>query len=243
MEVSSKDKGFNPLIVNLQPLEVGYHEKNPDLKKTIESFYNQIKNNLYVSVKAEYLIARDVYDAEQSLTSQDFNTLIDKLGFAESTKSKYLTVGKDTRLWRLFSKGKLPLKWTTNYLLATLTDAQFERVEEEIDCDMTATSIKQIANVSRKQNKEFENALLGFLQLEVDKTEVDVSSFKKIVAKVKSVLSKIPEVKINDKKVDTVKEKLITHKEKELRQELAITKAKQVLSQAGGTFEKAEAVA
>ena len=32
MEVSSKDKGFNPLIVNLQTLEVGYHEKNDKLK-------------------------------------------------------------------------------------------------------------------------------------------------------------------------------------------------------------------
>jgi|TARA_B110000967_G_C18789483_1_gene512552 hypothetical protein len=239
MKVSSKDKVFNPLIVNLQTLEVGYHEKNDKEKYTIDSYYQQIKNNQYVSTKAEYLISRDLFDAQSKLTKSEFDRLCEKLEFAESTQSKYLSIGADTRLWRLFTVGKLPLKWTNQYLLTTLTDAQFAKVEKSIDCDTTASKIKQLANMDKKKEKAFEKMLLSFLQVEVENT-IDVAGFETLVNKVKSVLVKIPNVNINEDKVETVLEKLRTQREKESKKEIEIAKAKQVLSDAGTSFEQAK---
>jgi len=242
MEVSNKDKGFNPLIVNLQTLEVGYNKGKPKLKATWESYYHQIKNNLYVSVKAEYLVARDLYDAEETLTVSEFKLLTERLGFAESTITKYLNVGKDTRLWRLFGKGKLPLKWTTNYLLTTLTDAQFEKVEERIDPDMTALQIKQIANIDRKTDNEFKKMLLSFLQVEVENT-IDVVGFETLVKSVKKALKSIPEINVNDDKVDTVIEKLKTVATKQSKKSEDIMRAKKILSDYKTSYDHAQAVA
>ena len=63
--VPTEQKYYNPLIVRLEALEVK--------DKTPEGYYRQIKNNLYVGVKAEYLVARDFWSAKNNLKSQEFN--------------------------------------------------------------------------------------------------------------------------------------------------------------------------
>jgi len=242
MEVSSKDKGFNPLIVNLQTLEVGYHEKNDKLKYTEDSYYHQIKNNMYVSTKAEYLISRDLFDAKSKLTKSDYDRLCRRLDFSESTVSKYISIGADTRLWRLFTEGKLPLKWTNQYLLTTLTDEQFAKVEKSLNPTTSASTIKQLANFEKKQAKAFQEMLLTFLEVAVENT-IDVAGFETLVDTVKSALVKIPNVNINEDAVGTVLEMLKKQREKESKKELEIAKAMQVLSDAGTSFEQAKQVA
>ena len=150
-------KIFNPLVNNLQTLIVK--------EKTVENYFSQIKSNLYIGVKAHYLIARDLYDAKQSLKNNDFSRLVEQLKFSGSTQSKYLSIGQDLRLWKLFIDGKLPFKWTTQYFLTTLTDEKFNKVAKKIDADMSIKDIKDIADVGKKEVQEFENKLLQLLSI------------------------------------------------------------------------------
>ena len=122
MENKTTMEIFNPLVNNLQTLEVGHNEKDPSKKKSVEKYFSQIKSNLYIGVKAHYLIARDLFDAKVNLKNNDFSRLVEQLSFSGSTQSKYLNIGKDLRLFSLFTKGKLPFKWTSQYFLTVEVD-------------------------------------------------------------------------------------------------------------------------
>ena len=125
---------YNPLNTNLMTMEVK--------TKKVENYYNQIRNNFYLGVKAQYLIARDLYDASVNLEKQEYARLVKMCGFSGSTQRKYLAIGGDIRLWNLFTKGTLPMKWTNQYILTQLTDEQFEKVESKIDAETKASEIK-----------------------------------------------------------------------------------------------------
>jgi hypothetical protein len=198
--VPNEQKFYNPMIVKLETLEVK--------GKTVENYIKQIKSNFYCSVKAHYLIARDLFDAKQNLKNEDYSRLVEALKFSDSTQSKYLKIGSDVRLWKLFIEGKLPMKWTNQYLLTKLTDEQFKKVQKVIDPETSAKDIVDVAEFKSEQKSQIENDLLSFLQLEIDKTTVSVSAYEDIVAQVKCSLTKIPQIKINDEKVEKVKDRI-----------------------------------
>jgi hypothetical protein len=198
--VPNEQKFYNPMIVKLETLEVK--------GKTVENYIKQIKSNFYCSVKAHYLIARDLFDAKQNLKNEDYSRLVEALKFSDSKQSKYLKIGSDVRLWKLFIEGKLPMKWTNQYLLTKLTDEQFKKVQKVIDPETSAKDIVDVAEFKSEQKSQIENDLLSFLQLEIDKTTVSVSAYEEIVAQVKCSLTKIPQIKINDEKVEKVKDRI-----------------------------------
>ena len=111
---------YNPLNNTLQTLEIK--------DKTIENYFNQIKTNFYSAVKAHYLVARDLFDAKENLNNQDFSELVKQCKFNGSTQRKFLSIGGDVRLMSLFIVGKLPMKWTTQYLLTQLDDSQLRKL-------------------------------------------------------------------------------------------------------------------
>ena len=149
-----------------------------------------------------------MFDAKQNLKNEDYSRLVEALEFSDSTQSKYLKIGSDVRLWKLFIEGKLPMKWTNQYLLTKLTDEQFKKVQKVIDSETSAKDIVDVAEFKSEQKSQIENDLLSFLQLEIDKTTVSVSAYEEIVAQVKSSLTKIPLIKINDEKVEKVKDRI-----------------------------------
>jgi hypothetical protein len=224
-------KFYNPLIVSLETLEVK--------EKTPEGYLRQIKNNLYVGVKAHYLVARDFWSAKNNLKPQEFNELVKQLGFSGSTQQKYLSIGSDIRLMRVFTAGKLPMKWTNQYLLTKLTDEQFSKVEKKLDPETTAKQIAVIAELKPDKKEQIANDLLKLFELELVKPEIDtISTFEKIVEKVKSALSKIPQVKLNEERVEPVKQKLTAYfsklekeKEKERLREFKLKLVKSRLNQ------------
>ena len=211
---------YNPLNTNLKTMEVK--------TKKVENYYNQIKNNFYLGVKAHYLIARDLFDAKQNLDNEDYGRLIEMCKFSGSTERKYLKIGCDVRLWRLFMSGKLPMKWTNQYLLTELTDEQFEKVESKIDAETTASKIKELAEMKKKQVEKFENMLLSFLTIEIDKSKVNVAKFKSILAQVKKDLSKIPELEIVDDKVDDVEKRISSYLNRQLNKKVKESKSEEI---------------
>ena len=213
-------KNYDPMISNLTTLEV----KN----KTVDNYYNQIKNNFYLGVKAHYIIARDLYDAKQNLGNEDYQRLLGKCNFSGSTERKYLLIGGDHRLFSLFTKGKLPIAWTNQLLLTTLTDKQFEKVESKIDAQTKASVIKKLAEMEKEQVEKIENMLLSFLTIEVDKSKVNVAKFKSILDKVKKDLSNIPEITIVDDKVDDVEKRISSYTQKIINKNIKESKKKEV---------------
>ena len=213
-------KNYDPMISNLTTLEV----KN----KTVDNYYNQIKNNFYLGVKVHYIIARDLYDASINLAKTDYQRLVSKCGFSGSTIRKYELIGGDHRLFSLFTKGKLPMKWTNQYLLTQLTDEQFENVESKIDVDTTASKINELAEMKKEQVEKIENMLLSFLTIEIDKSKVNVAKFKSILAQVKKDLSKIPELEIVDDKVDNVEKRISSYLNRQLNKKVKESKSEEI---------------
>ena len=194
-------KNYDPMISNLTTLEV----KN----KTVDNYYNQIKNNFYLGVKAHYIIARDLYDASVNLPKPDYQRLVSKCGFSGSTIRKYELIGGDHRLFSLFTKGKLPMKWTNQYLLTQLTDEQFKKVEEKVDSQTKASEIKKLADMKKEQVEKIENMLLSFLTIEIDKSKVNVAEFVQTLSNIKKDLKKYKVIKVVDDNKEKV-EKSIT---------------------------------
>lgn len=211
---------YNPMIIKLETLEVK--------KKEVDNYYNQIKNNFYLGVKAHYLIARDLFDAKSNLSNEDYTRLIQMCKFSGSTQSKYLKIGGDVRLWKLFMSGKLPMKWTNQYLLTELTDTQFDKVAKKIDADTSASEIKKLADMKPEQVERVENLLCQFLAVEVDKSKVNVGKFQTILSKIKKDLSKYPEIEIVDDWVDDVENKISKFNEKQLKKQEKEMKEKEV---------------
>lgn len=227
--VPTVQKFYNPLTVRLEALEVK--------DKTVENYFTQIKNNLYVGIKSHYLVARDFFDASINLKTPEFRRLGEQLGFSGSTQQKYLSIGRDIRLMRLFTAGKLPMKWTNQYLLTKLDDEQFSKVEVELNPETTAKVISEIAEIPSSKKEQIANDLLKLFELELVKPEIDtISTFEKIVEKVKSALKNIPQIKLRDEyevsgqtrsRVETVKEKLTAYFNK-LEQEKAKEQAQKL---------------
>ena len=237
---------YNPLNNTLQTLEIK--------DKTIANYVQQIRTNFYSAVKAHYLVARDLFDAKNTLNNEDYKELVKQCNFSGSTQQKYLRVGGDVRLMSLFIVGKLPMNWTTQYLLTQLDNSQFKKVAKVIDPDTSANKIREVANMSVKQKLKIENDLLSFLQVEVNKTEVNLTKFKTLVNKIKSALSSIPEININDEKVESVENRILSYenklkKEEEQKQKQIVKEnmARAILAQtedkARAIFAKAEATA
>ena len=136
---------------------------------------------------------------------------------------------------------------TNQYLLTQLNNEQFKKVEKVIQPDTTAKVIKEVAELNEDEKEKIENNLLSFLQVEVDKTEVSITKFKKIVDKIKSALSSIPEIKINDDKVETAENRIVSYynkmkKEKEAEEKRKKKEAEDV-AMAKAILAKASAVA
>jgi hypothetical protein len=135
--------------------------------------------------------------------------LVETFGWNASSQSKLLAIGGSNRLFEIYKEGRLPSNWTTLYELAKLTDVEFNKVNKLLEPEV---SWGKIAKALGKTNTPDTNWLLNFLNLEIDKSEIEsVSTFEKIVERVKSALSKIPQVKIDDERIDSVKQRLTAY--------------------------------
>ena len=193
-----KTKSFDPLQNSIQTLLVN--------EKTLTNYIEQIKTNIYVGKKAMYFVARDVYDAQQSLSPSDFRRLVENFKWNGSTQSKILAIGRSDNLFKIYKQGKLPSNWTTLYELATLTDEKFNKVEKLLEPDV---SWNKIAKELGKTNKPDPNWLLNFLHLEVDKRKVSVADFSKTLNDIKKDLKKYKNViKVVDDKREKVEKSI-----------------------------------
>ena len=188
-----KTKSFDPLQNSIQTLLVN--------EKTLTNYIEQIKTNIYVGKKAMYFVARDVYDAKQTLNNLEFARLVERFKWNGSTQSKMLKIGASNNLFEVYQSGNLPSNWTTLYELSTLTDEDFAKVKKLLQPDV---AYSKIAKALGKTNTPDPSWLLNFLNLEVDKRKVTVADFVKTLSAIKKDLKKYKVIKV----VDDNKEKV-----------------------------------
>lgn len=179
---------FNKLATSLITSGVGVDDPS---NKNVDNYYNQIKTNNYVTVKGKFLVCRDLFDARIHLSEEDFERLCEKLNFSYSTQLKYLAIGGDFRLFKMFNSGKLPTSWTTQYELSRLEDEQFAKVlnHKEISCETSWSKIKELIEFKRDKGKKSASDFLNFGNLEVQKEKVTKTNFDKFQNALKKFMS------------------------------------------------------
>lgn len=179
---------FNKLATSLVTSGVGVDDPS---NKNVDNYYNQIKTNNYVTVKGKFLVCRDLFDARINLSEPDFERLCEKLNFSYSTQLKYLAIGGDFRLFKMFNSGKLPTSWTTQYELSRLEDEQFAKVlnHKEISCETSWNKIKELIKFKENKGKKSASDFLNFGNLEVQKDKVTKSNFDKFQNALKKFMS------------------------------------------------------
>ena len=127
----------NPLDTQIKTLEVK--------DKTVEGYFNQISYNWYIGAKATYFIARDLFSASTILSSNDYDKLKNSIAplISRSTLDKYEKIGESDRLKNLLLKQALPMTWTTQYALATLSDEDFNKVLPTLQSTTTMGEINK----------------------------------------------------------------------------------------------------
>ena len=163
-----------------------------DDNKNVDNYYNQIKSNDYVTVKGKYLVCRDLFDAKVNLSARDFTSLWEtRLKYSYSTVLKYLAIGGDYRLFKMFNLGKLPTSWTTQYAITRFSDEEFARIlaDKDIHCESSLADIKKSAKLSTKSNENVEQALMNIGALKVEKQKVSKENFKKFENSLKKFMS------------------------------------------------------
>ena len=169
---------FDKMSMSLSTL--GIEKIDNHSEQMIENYYHQIKNNRYVSQKGMFLVCRDLFDAKVNLTSTAYEMLLGKLGYSQSSIYKKEAIGSDFRLFKMFTAGRLPESWTTQYALTQFDDECFNRVldDKNINHQSTLTEIKTSGKVDTKTSDNI-NAMLGIASLQVDKTKVKKVEFNK----------------------------------------------------------------
>ena len=157
--------------------------------KTIENYYNQIKNNRYVAKKGMYLVCRDLFDAKINLQTTEYNRLLEKLGYSQTSVYKQEAIGSDFRLFKMFNQGRLPESWTTQYALTQFDDEEFKRVidDKNITHQSTLAEIKKVAKIKSGTSEKLE--LLGIGSVKVNKDEVNVADVNKFEKSLKKFMN------------------------------------------------------
>ena len=161
-ELQRNATAMNPLNTSILTLEVK--------DKTTEGYFKQISSNLNIAGKAIYFVCRDLYDAKVNLIEikekinkdgtitkyesfEAYDQLIEKLKVSRTTVKKYLDIGRDTKLRDLYSLGKLPSSWTTQYYLTTLSDGEMEEVAPKLTPEMSVTKINGLISKPKDEKK------------------------------------------------------------------------------------------
>lgn len=177
--------------------------------KIYKNYYNQIRHNMYVGIKAIYLVCRDFYDAKLALTEGTYLELAKDLNVSRSTLIKYESIGKHPFLYSLFASNKLPESWTTQYYLTTFSDKELDAVKDKIDLDTSKSEIDKLLKV-KNENKIPPATHYKFATILVPKDFVTEWSFQheKDIEKIKKHINTLCDdfysVEFNEKTIESM---------------------------------------
>jgi hypothetical protein len=172
--------------------------------KSVMGFASQILHNFGVGTKAYYFIARDIVTAKDCLTSNEFDELksLLKNTLSRATIDKLFQIGSSDRLKELFDKDIMPLQWTTQYMICSMDEKQYNLVKDQIRPDITQREIvEQLGNQNLKgvKAKEFDKLETPktFLKIAFEKKTADANKIRKISTLINQLVQDIMYEKVD----------------------------------------------
>ena len=197
-------------------------------KHTKENYFNQIKNNLYVGAKGIFLVCRDLWEAQVHLKQEDYDYLVKELPLSRSTIVKYESIGRHMPLRELFNLGKLPMNWTTQYYLTTLSQDDFNKVKKIVDVDSTLKDVRDTLQITSANKEEIIH--YPFAKVEILKGSL-VSGYESLKIRLESFLKEFSntQVTFDEKTLDKIKDnqKKLDKKSKSERKDKTLNKDEQ----------------
>jgi len=166
--------------------------------KTVEGYYQRIKNNMNVSGTSMYYVCRDLYQASVNLVTtkvvegkelQQFEKywdLLELLDISRSTVEKYIAIGKSRLLKDLKAANKLPTAWTTMYHLTTLNAGELDKVKSEITSDISIAKINRECKDTKVSKK---TDTFKFLDVSIRKDSIDSEVLDNVKGKIMLLLT------------------------------------------------------
>lgn len=117
--------------VKFRSADVGTLELG-ELEHNVSNYTSRILRNLIIGRTAIYAVCVDLHNAKFKL-GNSFNTLETNLNkvLSESTIRKYIEIGGSERIKDLYERDILPESWTTQYYIATLSDAEYFKADKK----------------------------------------------------------------------------------------------------------------
>ena len=175
---------INPLDIQLRTLEVK--------DQTVDGYFKQISYNWYIGAKATYFIARDLFSAKDMLSSNDYDKLKESLKpfLSRSTIEKYEKIGECDKLGALLQRQVLPMTWTTQYALATLSDEEFNKVLPILQSTTTMKEINQVLDKEPevKSSKYTIEKPREFISIAYESGTADPNKMQSLVDKIKKLI-------------------------------------------------------
>jgi len=173
LDFTNEPTKFNPYNAKLLTQEI--------TSKKLESYYNQIKNNLYMMGLSYWYVARDLNDAKVKLNDTKFKQLVTDLHFSSSTVSRYIQIATSERSVTLFNDNNLPESWTTLLEIIKLGKKDYDKLIESEILDPTTTMKeikKEISKGKKRIPKPVVNTIL-FATVSIDKSKIQTPILKK----------------------------------------------------------------
>jgi len=135
--------------------------------KTVDDFYQKIKNNMNLHMKMFLMIAKDIHLASRKLNEKDFLRLIKKLKLSRATTYKMKNIFESAHTEYLIERNKLPQNWTVAYQISRLSKDQFDQIKDKIEVDSPASFLTSILS-----NQTVSKTRQNLLKIECENTKV-----------------------------------------------------------------------
>lgn len=134
------------------------------------------------SAEAMLVVFETVYEANKTLSTDDFNLFKEEVGLnSKSTVSKFLAIGRDVSRLRPYSD-QLPHAWTTLYRLVQLKQFQFDKVKSSLSPEMTAADIQRIlGHHTTSTKKDYADIKLYLFKMTSDEKKDFILELKELV--------------------------------------------------------------
>jgi len=207
-----KEKRTNLILKSfkksVQPHEIAIKVTDPK-EKSIQGYFSQITHNFFIGAKAIVFMCRDIANAKNTLTANDYEKLKTSLVpfLSRTTVSKYEKVGECDKLYELLNKNLLPLQWTTQYELAKMKDDDWNKVKSHLTPAITMNQIKDIIDEGKdngddegKVNHSYEYGIdkpKDFIRIAVTKGKEDSDKMLELSNRIQQLVNEVTGVSVN----------------------------------------------
>jgi hypothetical protein len=172
---------YNVTLTPANMNSFGFGEVYPTLPKVfpngnsvfstkVDEYVDRYNALLCKSADAFIELGETLYEAKESLNSDDFKLFLEKAGLSnsKSTYSKLMKIGEEAPRLRPYVNN-LPQSWTTLYALSKLEADKFEKIVPQLNAYSTAKDIAFLTEEKIESKEEFSaDVTISFDELDLE---------------------------------------------------------------------------